>query len=101
MAFRAKTLANMRQLSTMLQVEFAEREELPPSLTQLAARYEIPPEVLLDGWNREILYEHIDDRRFRLTSLGPDGARNTDDDLVIDNGRIVKGEPEFTFEPTP
>ena len=99
MAFRAKTLANMRQLSTMLQTEFAEREELPSNLAQLSERYEIPPEALLDGWNREILYERVGDRKFRLTSLGSDGLRGTDDDLVIDNGRVVKGQPEITFQP--
>lgn len=44
----------------------------------------------LDFWSNEFEYQGTA-ARYRLASRGPDGKRDTDDDIVIENGAFVKG----------
>jgi hypothetical protein len=46
--------------------------------------------IRLDAWSNEFGYKGST-TAYRLFSLGPDGKPNTDDDIVFENGRPVKG----------
>jgi hypothetical protein len=49
--------------------------------------------IRLDAWSRELNYKGSA-TSYRLSSLGPDGKPDTDDDIVFENGRLVKGAIE-------
>ncbi len=46
--------------------------------------------IRLDAWSGEFSYKGTA-AGYRLSSLGPDGKPGTDDDIVFENGRLVKG----------
>jgi len=86
------TQANLRTLSTQVQIFLAERGSLPPDLDTLAAVYEIHPQALQDAWHQPILYEAEQGDHYRLRSAGGDGIAETVDDLVIEDGYFVPPE---------
>ena len=94
-ALTAKTLANMRNLSTGIEVYRSQREGPPATLDEVLRWLEAPDTDRYDGWGRELVYRPTADGRYRLLSCGPDGVRGSEDDIVIENGRVVKGEPNF------
>ena len=49
--------------------------------------------IRFDAWSRELSYKGTA-TTYRLTSLGPDGRSGTDDDIVLENGQLVKGANE-------
>jgi len=61
-------------------------------MDNLAPRY-LTSVIRLDAWSRELAYKGTA-ARYRLASLGADGKPDTGDDIVIENGRLVKGASE-------
>ena len=49
--------------------------------------------IRLDAWSHEFAYKGAA-RGYRLFSLGRDGKADTGDDIVFENGRLIKGESE-------
>jgi len=61
------------------------KKALPPTLASLGRAY-AGPEAAKDGWGQKILYlVDLTDRTFVLRSVGPDGKRDTADDMVVDS----------------
>ncbi len=56
---------------------------LPASLKEVAAA-RILAGPAADAWGRAFRYEKLSDTSFRLTSAGPDGTFDTEDDIVRD-----------------
>ena len=97
-AFKAQTIAAMKKITTMLKVYMTQNEEggLPSSLDELVGdRWDLRRQELLDGWKTPLRYERTSKDKFRLTSAGPDRAFDTEDDIVSDDGFIVKGNEEL------
>jgi hypothetical protein len=93
LANSSKSLANMRRVTTLVEVYLAERGELPPDLQTLADEDAFPPMALLDGWGRKIVLEPLETPHYRVLSTGPDRRRGTGDDIVIEDGFVVQGAP--------
>lgn len=77
------TGANLDALSREVLTYATEGEGLPESLDALR-RFHPTAAVLPDAWGRRIRYEKLSDSSFRLRSAGPDGAFETEDDIVKD-----------------
>jgi len=69
----------------------ADRNELPPDLDVLREAFGLGARDLVDGWGSEIVYETLFDAGYRLVSAGADREEGTDDDIVLEDGRIVAG----------
>jgi len=46
--------------------------------------------IRLDAWSGELSYKGSA-AGYRLSSPGPDGKPGTDDDIIFENGRLIKG----------
>ena len=46
--------------------------------------------IILDPWSREFQYQGSPEK-YRLFSVGADGKRDTDDDIIIENSRMIRG----------
>ena len=77
------TAANLEALSREVLSFAGEGQGLPESLDALR-RFHPTAGSLPDAWGRKIRYERLSDDGFRLRSAGPDGAFETDDDIVKD-----------------
>jgi len=77
------TAANLEALSREVLTFASEGQGLPESLDALR-RFHPTAGSLPDAWGRKIRYERLSDDGFRLRSAGPDGAFETDDDIVKD-----------------
>jgi hypothetical protein len=77
------TKVNLEGLSRAVLSYAAEGEGLPETLDALR-RLNPAAVVALDGWGKRIRYERLSDSSFRLRSAGPDGAFETEDDIVKD-----------------
>jgi hypothetical protein len=77
------TTVNLESLSREVFSHAAEGEGLPESLEALRQFHPVAA-VLPDAWGRRIRYERLSDSSFRLRSAGPDGAFETEDDIVKD-----------------
>jgi hypothetical protein len=75
------TKVNMDALGRIIGEHMASEGQAPASLQDLR-RFQPVAVAALDAWGREIRYERLSDTSFRLTSPGPDGALDTEDDLV-------------------
>ncbi|MFN7942775.1 MAG: serine/threonine-protein kinase [Thermoanaerobaculia bacterium] len=96
MAFTAQTLANLRRLSLAIETRMAQTGELPANLEQAAREAGVPLLALRDGWGEPIQLESTEGPAgpgYRLTSAGADRTVGTADDLVLENGEIVRGDP--------
>jgi flagellar motor protein MotB len=61
------------------------KKGLPPALTSLNRTYANPTESQ-DGWGRSILYlVDLTNKTFVIRSAGPDGKRDTKDDISVDS----------------
>jgi hypothetical protein len=61
------------------------RKGLPPTLTSLNRTY-ANPEQSQDGWGQSILYlVDLTNKTFVIRSAGPDGKRDTNDDISVDS----------------
>jgi hypothetical protein len=77
------TETNMVTMQRVIVSYIAEHGRVPESLNDLQLRVPITTGKF-DGWGREIIYEKLDDLRFRLTSAGHDGTFDTEDDIVAE-----------------
>jgi general secretion pathway protein G len=93
-AKQAKTLADMRVLTTAIESYIAEKGVPPETLEELVPKYlsEIP---LRDGWGNEFIYEVGEDNQtYSLISLGKDGVEGGEGfnaDIVVENGEFIAG----------
>lgn len=93
-----RTIADMRSLATAIESFRRERghyiaaETASALLDNLAPRY-LGSIIRLDAWSREFQYKGSASG-YRLESLGPDGKAGTGDEIVIENGQMVKGAVE-------
>ena len=77
------TAVNLESLSRAVLLYAAEGEGLPEGLEALR-KFHPAAAALPDAWGRKIRYERLSDSSFRLRSAGPDGAFETEDDIVKD-----------------
>jgi hypothetical protein len=93
-----RTGAELRAIATALEAyrrdkgSYVQAETGSALIDHLAPSY-LSSIVRLDAWSRELNYRGSANS-YRLSSLGPDGKADTDDDIVFENGRLVKGAIE-------
>jgi len=93
-----RTSAELRAIATALEAyrrdkgSYVQAETGSALIDHLAPSY-LSSIVRLDAWSRELNYKGSA-TSYRLSSLGPDGKADTDDDIVFENGRLVKGAIE-------
>ena len=93
-----RTTADMRTLATALEAFRRERGFYVEADTNSALVDNLAPRYLvsiirLDAWSREFEYKGTQ-AGYSLASLGPDGKPRTGDDIVFENGQLVKGMTE-------
>jgi Type II secretion system (T2SS), protein G len=93
-----RTTADMRTLVTALEAFRRERGFYVAADTNSALIDNLAPRYLgsiirLDAWSHEFEYKGTE-TGYRLASLGPDGKPRTGDEIVIENGQLVKGATE-------
>ncbi|MFY9553943.1 MAG: type II secretion system protein GspG [Blastocatellia bacterium] len=93
-----RTGANLRAVATALEAYRRERGSYVQADTGSALMDNLAPRYMssiirLDAWSRELDYKGSASA-YRLASLGPDGKPNTGDDIVFENGRLIKGVVE-------
>ena len=49
--------------------------------------------IRLDAWSHEFEYKGTS-ASYRLASMGPDGKPGTGDEIVFENGQMIKGATE-------
>jgi hypothetical protein len=93
-----RTTAELRTVATALEAyhrdggAYVTAETGSALMDNLAPRY-LTSVIRLDAWSRELAYKGTA-ASYRLASLGADGKPGTGDDIVIENGRLVKGASE-------
>ena len=93
-----RTGAELRTIATALAAfrrtngSYVRADTCAALMDNLAPQY-VASIIRLDAWSREFDYKGTAEG-YRLASLGPDGKAGTDDDIVLENGRLVKGAPE-------
>ena len=93
-----RTGAELRTLATALEAfkrengSYVQADTCSALIDRLAPRY-LGSIIRLDAWSREIDYKGTA-AGYRLASFGPDGKPDNDDDIVLENGRMVKGAIE-------
>lgn len=93
-----RTGADLRTMATALEAykrdngAYVRAENGSRLMDHLAPRY-LSSIIRLDAWSRELNYKGSAEG-YRLSSLGADGKPETDDDIVFENGRLVKGAIE-------
>ena len=90
-----RTTADLRTVVTALETYRRERGHYVAADTGATLIDNLSPRFLstiirLDAWSNELQYSGTADW-YRLRSMGPDGKAGTDDDIVFENGRMVKG----------
>lgn len=93
-----RTTADLRTLATALEAFRRERGHYVVADTGAALVDNLAPRYLnsvlrLDAWSREFEYKGAQ-AAYRLSSSGPDGKPDTEDDIVIENGQLVRGASE-------
>ncbi len=93
-----RTTADMRAIATAIEAFRRERGRYVAAQTVAALIDNLSPAYLgsiirRDAWSREFQYAGSEGG-YRLLSLGPDGKAETGDEIVIENGQIVKGAAE-------
>jgi hypothetical protein len=93
-----RTTAELRTVATALEAyhrdggAYVTAETGSALMDHLAPRY-LSSIIRLDAWSRELAYKGTA-LSYRLASLGADGKPDTEDDIVFENGRLVKGATE-------
>ena len=93
-----RTGADLRTLATALEAYrrdsggYVSADNSSALIDHLAPRY-LNSIIRLDAWSRELGYKGSA-AAYRLVSLGPDGKPGTDDDIVYENGQLIKGAIE-------
>jgi hypothetical protein len=93
-----RTTADMRTLATALEAFRRERGFYVEADTNSALVDNLAPRYLgtiirLDAWSREFDYKGTASA-YRLSSFGPDGKPKTGDDIIFENGQLLKGATE-------
>lgn len=93
-----RTTADLRTVSTALEAYHRDAGAYVTADTGSALMDNLAPRYLnsiirLDAWSHELAYKGTA-ASYRLASLGADGKPGTDDDIVFENGRLVKGAGE-------
>lgn len=93
-----RTAADLRTLTTALEAfrrehgSYVQADSCSALIDRLAPRY-LTSVIRLDAWSREFDYKGTS-ASYRLASLGPDGKPGSDDDIVFENGQLIKGASE-------
>lgn len=93
-----RTAAELRTLATALEAfrrengSYVQADSCSALIDRLAPRY-LTSIIRLDAWSREFDYKG-QAASYRLASLGPDGKPGSDDDIVFENGQLIKGASE-------
>jgi hypothetical protein len=93
-----RTTADLRTVATALEAyhrdggAYVTAETGSALMDNLAPRY-LNSIIRLDAWSHEFAYKGTA-ASYRLASLGADGKPGTDDDIVFENGQLVKGADE-------
>lgn len=93
-----RTTAELRTLATALEAyrrdngAYVEADTGAQLIDSLGSRY-LMAIIRLDAWSRELGYKG-GPGGYRLSSAGPDGKPDTGDDIVFENGQLVKGAAE-------
>jgi hypothetical protein len=93
-----RTSADLRTIATALEAyrrdsgSYVRADSGAALMDHLAPSY-MNPIIRVDAWSRELSYRGTA-TEYRLASLGPDGKSGTNDDIVFENGRLVKGANE-------
>jgi len=93
-----RTTADLRTIVTALEAFRRERGYYVVADTNAALIDNLAPRYLgavlrLDAWSREFQYKG-NEGAYRLASLGADGKPDSGDEIVFENGRLVKGAQE-------
>jgi type II secretion system (T2SS) protein G len=93
-----RTGAELRTIATALEAYRRDRGSYVSADSGAALMDHLSPAYLstiirLDAWSHELGYKGSA-TAYRLVSLGPDGKSGTDDDIVFENGQLVKGANE-------
>jgi hypothetical protein len=93
-----RTSAELRTIATALEAfrrangSYVQADTCSALMDSLAPQY-VSSIVRLDAWSHEFDYKGTA-VSYRLASLGPDGKPGTDDDIVFENGHLLKGALE-------
>jgi len=93
-----RTGADLRTIATALEAyrrangSYVSAESEAVLMDHLSPAY-LGSIIRFDAWSRELSYKGTA-TTYRLASLGPDGRSGTDDDIVLENGQLVKGANE-------
>jgi hypothetical protein len=93
-----RTTADLRTLATALEAyrretgRYVVAESGVKLIDQLSPKYLLDI-IRLDAWSNEIDYKGTA-ASYRLASAGPDGRPNSGDEIVIENGQVVRGASE-------
>ena len=93
-----RTTAELRAIATALEAFRRERgyyvaaDTNSALIDNLAPRY-LSTVIRLDAWSQELQYKGSQSR-YRLASLGADGKPDSGDEIVFENGEMVKGAGE-------
>ncbi|PYT08112.1 MAG: hypothetical protein DMF60_05640 [Acidobacteria bacterium] len=93
-----RTTADLRTVATALEAyhrdggAYVTADTGSALMDNLAPRY-LNSIIRLDAWSHEFAYKGTA-VSYHLASLGADGKPGTDDDIVFENGRLVKGAGE-------
>jgi hypothetical protein len=93
-----RTSADLRTMATALEAyrrdngSYVQADTCSALIDNLSPKY-LGSILRLDAWSHEFAYKGAAGG-YRLASLGRDGKPGTDDDIVFENGRLVKGASE-------
>ena len=93
-----RTAAELQTIATALEAyrrdsgSYVQADSGSTLMDHLAPTY-LSSIIRLDAWSRELGYKGST-TSYRLISPGPDGKPGTDDDIVFENGKLVKGAIE-------
>lgn len=93
-----RTTADLRTIATALEAFKRERgfyviaDNNSALIDNLAPRY-LPGVIRLDAWSHEFQYKGSESR-YRLASLGADGKPDSGDEIIFENGQMIKGAGE-------
>ena len=93
-----RTTADLRTIATALEAYRRERGAYVAAETGAGLMDRLAPQYLnavirLDAWSNEFQYNGTA-ASYRLTSAGPDGKPNSGDEIVVENGQVVRGASE-------
>ena len=93
-----RTSADLRTLATALEAyrrdngSYVQADSCSALIDNLSPKY-VSSIIRLDAWSHEFVYKGAA-AGYRLVSLGRDGKADTGDDIVFENGRMIKGASE-------